>query len=66
MSWGKGWEVGIRKAIWQQERAREVAAEILRVEHGKQHVAGSRPDLCPLCAPNNSGASVVEGQGSPQ
>lgn len=49
MSWGRGWEVGLRKAIWEQERARQQAAEILAAEHGTAHVAGSRPDLCPKC-----------------
>lgn len=49
MSWGRGWEVGVRKAMWEQERARQIAAEILAQEHGTQHEAGSRPDLCPKC-----------------
>lgn len=49
MSWGRGWEVGVRKAIWQHDRARAQAAEILAAEHGTQHKAGERPDLCPKC-----------------
>jgi hypothetical protein len=49
MSWGKGWEVGVRKAIWQHQTVRRMAAEILAAEHGQHHEAGSRTDLCPLC-----------------
>ena len=49
MSWGKGWEVGVRKAMWEQLKAREQAAEILAREHGWQHVSGSRTDLCWKC-----------------
>lgn len=47
--WGRGWEVSARKAIWEQEQARRQAAVILAREHGEQHVAGSRRDLCPTC-----------------
>lgn len=49
MSWGRGWEVGVRKAIYEHERAREIAAEILASEHGVKHQSGERKDLCPVC-----------------
>jgi len=49
MSWGKGWEVGVRKAQWSHQRAMERAAEILAQEHGTNHVAGTRTDLCWKC-----------------
>ena len=49
MSWEKGWEVGIRKAIWQHSRTLELAADILAQEHGIKHEPGSRGDLCPKC-----------------
>ena len=49
MSWGKGWEVGVRKALWSHQQAMERAAEILAAEHGTVHAAGSRPDLCWKC-----------------
>ncbi len=49
MSWGKGWEVGIRKSIWAHEKAMGRAAEILAQEHGTGHELGSRPDLCWKC-----------------
>ena len=48
MKWGRGWEVGVRKAIWQQERARDIAAEILAHEHGTKHQPGAHR-LCPKC-----------------
>ena len=47
--WGRGWEVGVRKAIWQHEKAREQAALILADEHGTRHEPGTRTDLCPKC-----------------
>lgn len=47
--WGRGWEVGINKSRYEQERANRRAAEILASEHGDRHVAGSRKDLCPRC-----------------
>lgn len=57
MSWGKGWEVGVRKAIWQHDKAQQRAAEILATECGKPassgtvgaHETGTRTDLCPKC-----------------
>ena len=49
MSWGRGWEVGVRKAIWKHEKARALAAEILQTECGIRHDTGSRRDLCPNC-----------------
>lgn len=49
MSWGKGWEVGVRKAIWEQDRVSRQAAGILAAEHGTKHQPGERPDLCPKC-----------------
>lgn len=49
MSWGKGWEVGVRKAISAHERAMAQAAEILASEHGTVHELGARPDLCWKC-----------------
>jgi hypothetical protein len=49
MSWGRGWEVGVRKAIWEHERTLGIAAEILAAEHGVKHEAGARRDLCPIC-----------------
>ena len=49
MSWGKGWEVGVRKALWAHQQARERAAEILAQEHGTAHAAGTRTDLCWKC-----------------
>lgn len=37
MAWGKGWEVGPRKNIWEHERATARAAQILGEEHGIKH-----------------------------
>lgn len=54
MNWGRGWEVGVRKAMYQQDRAREIAAEILATEHGVKHEPGTRPDLCPKCQSGGS------------
>jgi hypothetical protein len=61
-AWGRGWQVGINKAIDQHERALSQAAEILaeecgtlrtRVIGGQEvtfgHKLGDRPDLCPKC-----------------
>lgn len=56
MSWGRGWEVGVRKQIDAQRRAMEIAAEILATEHGTVHEAGARPDLCPKCQQSSVGA----------
>lgn len=42
MSWGKGWEVGVRKSLWAHEKAMALAAEILATEHGTVHAAGAR------------------------
>lgn len=47
--WGRGWEVSVRKAIWEQERAQARAAEILDRECGTVHELGARGDLCPSC-----------------
>lgn len=44
--WGKGWRVGISKAIAEGERAARRAARILEHEHGIRHQDGDRPDLC--------------------
>lgn len=49
MSWGKGWQVGVSRAKWAQQRAREIAADILAHECGRVHETGSRRDLCPKC-----------------
>jgi hypothetical protein len=49
MSWGKGWEVGIRKALWAHEAAMAQAREILAQEHGTAHPTGTRTDLCWKC-----------------
>jgi len=49
MNWGRGWEVGVRKAIYDHERARQRAAGILADEHGTHHEPGTRIDLCPKC-----------------
>lgn len=49
MSWGKGWEVGVRKALWSHEQAMRLAADILATEHGTVHAAGARSDLCWKC-----------------
>lgn len=49
MSWGKGWEVGLNKAIYQQRMAQELAAVILDAECGTKHETGTRTDLCPKC-----------------
>lgn len=49
MSWGRGWGVSVRKAIYQHERARAEAARILATECGTRHDWGTRKDLCPLC-----------------
>lgn len=47
-SWGKGWEVGVRKAIYQHEKTERLAAEILETECGKRHETGTH-SLCPRC-----------------
>jgi hypothetical protein len=64
-SWGRGWEVGVRKALWAHEKAMQQAAEILAQEHGTAHIAGSRTDLCWKCqaeAKSKSGTSGGPGQ----
>lgn len=47
--WGRGWEVGVRKAISEHERTLRQAAEILELECGREHKTGDRRDLCPRC-----------------
>ncbi|MGH2997671.1 MAG: hypothetical protein ACRDNM_00065 [Gaiellaceae bacterium] len=47
--WGRGWDVGIRKAISEHERALDLAAPILAQECGTRHEPGARADLCPKC-----------------
>lgn len=47
--WGRGWEVGVRKAIHSHEEVEKFAAVILEAEHGTRHAPGSRRDLCPKC-----------------
>lgn len=49
MSWGRGWEVGVRKSIWEHERTLRIAAELLHAECGVRHETGTRKDLCPNC-----------------
>ena len=47
-NWGKGWQVGVNKAIYQHDKAMQRAAEILEAECGTKHDVGSH-DLCPRC-----------------
>lgn len=47
--WGRGWEVGIRREAWEQAKALEQAARILKSECGVKHQLGERRDLCPVC-----------------
>jgi len=49
MSWGRGWEVGVRKAIHAQQKAEEQAARILAKECGTKHAHETRSDICPSC-----------------
>jgi hypothetical protein len=45
MSWGKGWEVGARKAIWAHERAPEPgAAPMNATERIREMACGCRYD----------------------
>ncbi len=53
--WGKGWEVGVQKALSAQKRVRAKARAILAEEHGTRHVPGSRTDLCPKCQTEKQG-----------
>lgn len=48
MRWGKGGMVGVRKAIWQHERAISQAEVILSKEHGIRHKEGEHA-ICPKC-----------------
>jgi hypothetical protein len=48
MTWGKGWEVGVNKAIYQHRKTQEIAARILSVECGVKHKTGTH-ELCPRC-----------------
>ena len=58
-SWGRGWEVSIRKALSEHERTLQRAAEILAGECGERHPLGSRADLCPKCHSYAEGKSVM-------
>lgn len=48
-SWGRGWQVGVNKAIYAHEQALAVAADILSAECGSIHKLGERADLCRHC-----------------
>ena len=49
MKWGRGWEVGVRKAAYEHAVAQEKAAQLLKAECGVRHKLGERRDLCPVC-----------------
>lgn len=61
--WGRGWEVGARKAMWQQERTDRLAADILASECGDRHATGSRTDLCPKCQAASHSADTTDERG---
>jgi hypothetical protein len=48
VKWGKGWEVGVHKAINAHERAIRQAEQILINECGLRHKQGEH-SLCPIC-----------------
>lgn len=48
MGWGKGWEVGVNKSIYQHRKVQEMAAMILSTECGVRHKVGTH-EMCPNC-----------------
>ncbi len=60
MSWGRGWEVGVRKAIHDHEKTQAQAARILEAECGTRHARGSRKDLCPRCKCEHPSEDILE------
>ena len=60
-SWGRGWQVGVNKAIYQHDKVMQRAAEILEGECGIRHKAGSH-DLCLLCAKARAAIAKATGE----
>lgn len=61
--WGRGWEVGINKAISEHERVTQRAAEIVTAEHGRCHQPGERINLCMVCQSDAEKARASAPQG---
>ena len=60
MSWGRGGQVGVNKAIYAHERALRQAAVILELECGLRHKLGERVDLCPRCQANRDNTAKAK------
>lgn len=51
--------VGVRRAIYEHQRAQELAARILETECGTVHETGTRADLCPKCQAHQAGKGAA-------
>ena len=47
--WGRGWEVGVNKAIYEHERIERQAQAMITAEHLVKHDLSEREDLCLIC-----------------